>query len=788
MLCMFLVLTFPAPTMNVSIMSLAIVLLLWLVWRAIVLRLRPKDPDRTGNGIAAGELKVYDNRFLSIRLEELEASLEKLGATPLPAIDESVGSIQSRLSNTNETGFSAGPARSKSETKTDPSKEAPKQPESDSKISPSARDRLAELINLRYEILGLRMILERSLTDRLLEDKAANEKDARLQAVLGLQVSLDPPFSSAGCAAIVEAALQIEGQCAAGSISLVALLPQEQSSNTIFASNQSFSASAAGQLNKKRAEGWWRRKAESVISLREPDTVAFQRPREVGKSLTVGWEFRPPLSRASVTPGVRQVFAIVALPSIDKYPSDSAGPSFKIKADVRTYWRRYNARTGTTLPRWKRVRSWLLDDDARNEPSQLIDLNFSDEVQKRLQPELVAIKTTQLSSEKALVMIDGRNFFPGTTVAVGDMIHRDLATGLLIKSDHHMQVATTPKALAYGNGVVNGRYGPTVQLYITPPVASIWVAWCELELSALGNFHELHIYMADAQKANALTVKQLAKLPDPIVMVDDQVIPPPFYIEDSYLESLNADGYPFVIDTATSAKINCTLLSVWVPAEWNPLSARFKLSFPFCGTEYQHAFYRSESDPAFALTRWARGSMQSLLITATGGEFAIAENWCVELDQEYRFANPSSSPPAAAKNPLTKLSKTELLLELPAETMEKHRNLVVKYSDPIDGQSLYTLDLPPSPAVPKARIDTSGVEISSSSANFTKLSGVRLNLVAEVWLHRGSLKSKLDFSVADDHLQMIVYVPTGQSLGFAQLMVWDVSQTSIGEVPVIIKA
>ena len=44
----------------VSIIAIAIWVVRWV---------RPERPDRTGNGISAGAIKVYDNRFLYLRLE-----------------------------------------------------------------------------------------------------------------------------------------------------------------------------------------------------------------------------------------------------------------------------------------------------------------------------------------------------------------------------------------------------------------------------------------------------------------------------------------------------------------------------------------------------------------------------------------------------------------------------------------------------------------------------------------------------------------------------------------------
>ncbi|MEK6279567.1 MAG: hypothetical protein AABN95_04365 [Acidobacteriota bacterium] len=66
-------------------------------------------------------------------------------------------------------------------------------------------------MNLTYQIFNLRMLLERSLSDRLLDDD-----QPRRQAVLGFNVTLDPPRTSNDAVAVVEISLNLgpNDQCA----------------------------------------------------------------------------------------------------------------------------------------------------------------------------------------------------------------------------------------------------------------------------------------------------------------------------------------------------------------------------------------------------------------------------------------------------------------------------------------------------------------------------------------------------------------------------------------------
>src|SRR5260370_17051097 len=75
--------------------------------------------------------------------------------------------------------------------------------------------------------------------------------------------------------------------------------------------------------------------------------------------IVFGWVFRPVLGRRSVSPGLRQLFAIVAVSAADGCVADSTPPADpkalqqcpgpKLDASVRTYWKKYHAGTATSF-------------------------------------------------------------------------------------------------------------------------------------------------------------------------------------------------------------------------------------------------------------------------------------------------------------------------------------------------------------------------------------------------------------------------------------------------------
>ena len=56
------------------------------------------------------------------------------------------------------------------------------------------------------------------------------------------------------------------------------------------------------------------RSRETMYLVKDTDTVALQGPSTADGSISFGWQFRPVLGRRVVEPGLRQVFATVALP------------------------------------------------------------------------------------------------------------------------------------------------------------------------------------------------------------------------------------------------------------------------------------------------------------------------------------------------------------------------------------------------------------------------------------------------------------------------------------------
>ena len=198
------------------------------------------------------------------------------------------------------------------------------------------QDLLTEQINLTYRIFDLRMLLERSLTDRL----DTNGK-TRLQAVVGLNLTLDPPENSRDQAAYVEMTIRPK---AGNKPSLVGQMP-EQDIQHFGIEHEEHGVRRVGGDEDVHSELQPAQALTSVLPVsglghdRTGRDFTFQREgrapiREVADTssssgeasaneIVFGWEFRPVLGRRSVAPGPRELFAILSLDGIDGTPLDA---------------------------------------------------------------------------------------------------------------------------------------------------------------------------------------------------------------------------------------------------------------------------------------------------------------------------------------------------------------------------------------------------------------------------------------------------------------------------------
>lgn len=548
------------------------------------------------NGIGVSETKVFDNRSLVIMLEELNRQLQNLKIIDQKTLLDNLGLSQGSQSQDTARSFEFGTVpipglKTTSKPGSTGNLETSEQvrdqkeitattpglpdllaaPKYEPKFGINSEDLLTQQIDLTYKIFNLRMLLERSVSDRLMtgsglaavitsdanftsdggEIKIAipnhgfptgtegrfvssnklpsgleentdyyvirvdsnsykiakshedalfgrgvsfkdsgtgnhtfspKENGARLQTVVGLNISLDPPKEKKDMAAFVELSIKTaDGK----PISVVALMPQEKTYNASALSSKSNAFGGSAVIKVFTVGYSERRRGQTFYLYQDADTITYQRmpsenPRIAnppaaqsgyqsansqtiyspavdldGQTPTFGWEFRPVLGRRSVSPGMRQVFAVISLPKNDVFGVSALS---KLKVDIKTYWRKYDRKTLT-------VYNNPIDDRKFTSTASVPTTN---NLQNSLQPVVKNARWTQLDDKNLVLTVDGENFFTGMNVLVGGSTFDSPANGLTIKSEQSLQLRTTIDAIGSGEVILNGRYGASQPILLEP--------------------------------------------------------------------------------------------------------------------------------------------------------------------------------------------------------------------------------------------------------------------------------------------------------------------------------
>ncbi|MGH9362392.1 MAG: hypothetical protein ACRD2T_10790 [Thermoanaerobaculia bacterium] len=416
-----------------------------------------------GDGLAAAIGKTQGG--------EVASSTIGLSATtlPTPAV-ETGGKI---------TTDAAGKTTSESTTKaTDaaisPTALAPPAPPAvlaaSTQHSPNARDLLGEQVSLTYKLLNLRMLLDRSVTDRVDFGAVAVERwigksssdDGDLAAIprerilLGFEIDIDPQRHYRDAVAEVLVTVrprEAVGEAAWGTPRVMALMPERDTYNVATMTRKAREAklgAIAGVVNLGLGVG---RSRETFFLVKDVDTVAFQAPTQQPNAAAFGWRFQPVLGARVVEPGPRQVFAVLSFP-------DFGGRELRdLDVAVTTRWRplRGKKRAGRTL-------------GSEPLPGSIADASHALAVptgaflDKMLRPIVEDVVVTDAGAGNLFVQVKGAQFNPGTQVLFGSRALAD-ADGLRIAGAERMRFLVPAAEVAGGQITwLAGRYGEIERL------------------------------------------------------------------------------------------------------------------------------------------------------------------------------------------------------------------------------------------------------------------------------------------------------------------------------------
>jgi len=572
-------------------------------------------------------------------------------------------------------------------------------------------DLLSDEVNLTYQLYNVRMLLDRSLTDRL------HGGEARLQAVVGFDVDLEPNKYAKDAAAIVEVTAQMvlppsaggtstpaQTTCDADSkISLVALMPEEGSHNAATLSQKAigFGGAIASSVFSFGVAG--QKRSQVFYLYRDMDTVSFENPATESTALKFGWQFRPVLGRKSVDPGMRHMMVVLGLPC-----SDTGSEIHQIKMHIVTRWERYDWKTQTTSHKghwWEHS----LPDKAESDFAST-EVPPTESSQSRLAPHISKVEWVSTDATNGIAIVAGSNLFPGTTVRLGTKTYSNATDGLTIKSDKELELAAPLSAVAAG-GVLSGRYGDAIPLEspaTTTPSTGFEIG--ELRLYLLGN--DMYQVVADLVIAkdnagNEITITDLhAKLNPPIAVVN---------------------GAPLSVRPTLSGTPPNIRATTMVPADLVNKMASFAIVFPFAGPDWSKSmpYYQT----SLKVTRLGGTKSVRLLISATDPAVFLCDGWTLQLEKDV---------PTDGTLNCVDPKKREVTFDYPAKDLKAyhHFSLVKSDKQPLIGDIPKPEPPPPGPSLDKDQ----KVSVAQNDVHPVKFTGKHLDEVTKVLFDKVELR------------------------------------------------
>ena len=469
-------------------------------------------------------------------------------------------------------------------------------------------------------------------------------------------MTLDPPRTANDAVAVVEVTLASEPM---GELSMIALMPQEKTYNAAALSSKSNAYSGAAMAGAFQISGGVRKRSQVFYLYKDVDTLSYERMTPDG-SIVFGWMFRPVLGRRSVSPGFKQLFAVLALPNKDcRDPDTDKDCAVKITPKVRTYWKKYdrNTQTGFRLGEANRARdAWYGLSLGLGRPQLFshagyqnyreygtVRVGTTEEYQRQLTPTISGIEWRPTGAKTATISVKGNNFFTDSQVLLGDTKYSEAAGNMAIKSDQSFELASTLDQVALGTGVIEGRYGLSTPLVNDGPANCVASCAFGVEVdpdelptitSAMGGSRRLTVTLRAIPKPRSLalattddekralvnlTVSQLAGLSSvsltgdrsgtlfkttqtPILSLNGIAIPFPYDIEDAAHQREHAapnNSKQTVVEhrIRISAILSDTLLS-------DTSAALIKVAWPFYDpSKWSTSILFTPPDAQFSVTR-----------------------------------------------------------------------------------------------------------------------------------------------------------------------------------------
>ena len=426
----------------------------------------------TSDGLTVGCPKVYDSYYLHQQLNLLKAQLESIQAVSGASLPGSLGVVQGADVRQQSYSFqvmgSATPAVSSTSdssglsTTSTGSSLAPSAPTAAAgTLSPptpgvGSLDRLAEAMQLQYQILNIQMLLDGSI-----DDKISPSGDPQRSLTLGFPISVAPPTSGEvklrqDHVAIIRVRLcQLSPPNDGPGPSLITLLPKERTYNVAGITEKSLAVSAGGVLGGVLSVGGGFLNAHKrYYIVQDQETVALQDPQAGCSDTTPGssfvWEVKPVLGNRQVRAGMQTNFVQLAYDGTTKL-TDQRG---LLDVCVEVSWA-------------NRRKSGSLDIVAPPDASKRCSRISRPEVA----PKIDSLSVSNYAGSSLRVIAKGR-FLPGTRVRIGNTFVND-ANYRISDNNDSLEVNLAGGDLLAGDIALIGRDGDVTPLYVPEPDKAI---------------------------------------------------------------------------------------------------------------------------------------------------------------------------------------------------------------------------------------------------------------------------------------------------------------------------
>ncbi len=467
------------------------------------------------NGIGVGVVKLFDERLLSSMLQQLENQLVGITAINGTTVNAAVGNTsgaratssqfalsvnglptpeqtstktaQTGTESTTESSQGSTTTTGKETTTQDTSSlkgtdkstgsstntdtvtnkavtpQAPALPQgtnlysSGPAVSLEAQNLLNQQINLSAQIMNLRLLLTRAVSDRFLIFGRPDEHQATLtsaQAVLGFQISIDARKIYRDAVAEVEISLgkaQAVGSCdfhrdAPPTLSL--MLPREKSYNVATISKSANSIGFGAIVQVVNVGFSMSKSSESMYMVQDYDTVALERTATADKTV-FAWQFRPTLGRSNVEPGPRDVFALVSLPA----PSAC---NLQVPVETRTHWYKYDKKSGSIGDE--------INGSANEITRRFLDVPNYEAQENALRPKILwPVRWIDSGNGTIIGWLDGEAYLPGTEIILGDRVFSPADGSVVVQGDNRLRFSLPAQKLAQSrDAMLVGSFGTPI--------------------------------------------------------------------------------------------------------------------------------------------------------------------------------------------------------------------------------------------------------------------------------------------------------------------------------------